>query len=272
MITSLPSLFEAALTAILEANAEILRIYDQELMSVNYKADESPVTQADIISSGIICRHLLKTGIPIICEETKTEAYSVRKSWPYFWLVDPLDGTKEFISRNGEFTVNIALVHDQTPVLGLISIPAQGLLYWGDMLTGAYKIHIDEIRNINYKKLTSQAEKLPLPSSNHQTLRVMVSRSHLDEQTIQYIQELKDNHQEVECVAAGSSLKFCYIAEGKADMYLRYSPTMEWDTAAGHAICIASGAKMAHLPSGNAFQYNKQRLINDGFMVHRNKV
>lgn len=270
MTTRLPLLFETALAAILEANNEILRIYDQNQLTVNYKTDESPVTQADLSASAIICSHLQKTDIPIVCEETKLETYNVRKLWKSFWLVDPLDGTKEFISRNGEFTVNIALIQDSMPMLGLISIPAQGILYWGDMINGAHKIDIKDIHAIDYEMLRNQAQKLPCLPTNPDELRIMVSRSHLDELTVQYLNTLKNSDRKVECVAAGSSLKFCYIAEGKADLYLRYSPTMEWDTAAGHAICLASGADMVKLPSKDAFHYNKESLINEGFMVYRN--
>ena len=268
MTTQLSFLFETALSAILEANAEIMKIYDQNQLDVTYKSDESPVTRADIKSSELICKHLEKTGLPIICEETKIEDYSIRKSWEYFWLVDPLDGTKEFISRNGEFTVNIALIHLKKTVLGLLSIPAKGLLYWGDGQNGAFKIKIQDIDQIDYNYLCQKAIILPV-LKKQDSIRVMVSRSHLDNETLLYIQKLKTKHKNVECISAGSSLKFCYIAEGEAEFYLRFSPTMEWDTAAGHAIIAASGANMVRLPSKSAFYYNKKSLKNGGFIVSR---
>ena len=268
MTTQIPFLFETALTAILEASAEIMKIYGQNQFDITYKPDESPVTVADIKSSKIICDYLVKTGLPIICEEIASVDYNKRKNWEYFWLVDPLDGTKEFISRNGEFTVNIALIHQRTPILGLITIPVKGLLYWGEVKTGAYRIDIPEVDQINYLYLQEKATKLPILDKSD-SLRVAVSRSHLDDKTLHYIEKLKDQHKKVECISAGSSLKFCYIAEGKADIYLRFSPTMEWDTAAGQAIVESAGVSMVKLPSKSAFDYNKRSLKNSGFIVSR---
>ena len=262
-------LFESALKAILEANAGILKIYEhKQQLDIGYKNDKSPVTQADKISSDIICKILSETGIPVICEETGQESYTIRKSWKYFWLVDPLDGTKEFIKRNGEFTVNIALIQSKTPVMGLISIPVKGLLYWGDIHHGAFKIKIDDIKHTNYNNLLNQAKKLPV-HKKPDALRVMVSRSHMDNKTLAFLADLKTKHKTVKTIAAGSSLKFCYLAEGKADIYVRYSPTMEWDTAAGHAIVLASGAKIKNLPGMPNLSYNKKNLRNKGFIVYR---
>lgn len=266
--TQISYLFEFALTAIVKASAEVLSIYEQNSLEVNYKKDKSPITEADKISSDIIRSTLAETGIPIIDEETQLEDFSLRKSWPYFWLVDPLDGTKEFIKRNGEFTVNIALVHSKTPIMGLISIPVKGLLYWGDHRNGAYKIKIANVKDLDYKKLLAQGQKLPVTSKTD-TLRVMVSRSHIEEQTLTYIEKLKCQHANITTIEAGSSLKFCYVAEGKADIYVRYSPTMEWDTAAGHAIVLASGANISKAPSGGKMLYNKKTLKNKGFIVFR---
>lgn len=268
MTTQIPFLFEKALTGILEASAEIMQIYGQSEFDITYKQDESPVTKADLKSSAIICNHLVKTGIPIICEEIEQEDYSKRKHWEYFWLVDPLDGTKEFISRNGEFTVNIALIHKQTPVLGLITIPAKGLLYWGDILTGAYRCNLAEVDRTDYRTLSQKATKLNLTKQSD-NLKIAVSRSHLDDKTLDYIEEMRKEYKEVECISAGSSLKFCYIAEGAADVYLRFSPTMEWDTAAGQAIAEAAGAKMVTLPEKSTFYYNKEDFKNSGFIVSR---
>lgn len=265
----LTDLFETALTAILKASAEIMKIYGENQLNITLKKDASPVTQADLKSSDIICSYLEKTGIPIICEETASTAYHIRKNWEYFWLVDPLDGTKEFISRNGEFTVNIALVHNRKPILGLIAIPAQKLLYWGSPELGAYKIDFASIEVVNYKSVTDKATLLPC-SGKSQNMRVVVSRSHLDNDTLQYLRKLEQQGNHVEQISVGSALKFCYIAEGKANVYLRHSPTMEWDTAAGQAITEASGAKMTKLPIKKAFLYNKKKLINQGFIVSRN--
>lgn len=266
MTTQLPHLFNTALSAILEASAETMKIYNQNQVEVSYKSDESPVTQADLKSSSIIIEYLEKTGIPIICEETKIEDYGIRNQWDYLWLVDPLDGTKEFISRNGEFTVNIALIEKRRPILGLITIPAIGLLYWGDNMNGAYKATIAQIIQMDYQSLIHEATKLPIASESG-VINIVASRSHLDPETKQTINQLESKYPNVKCVNAGSSLKFCYIAEGKANLYFRFSTTMEWDTAAGQAIIEASGAKMTELPSGNPFVYNKEDLRNNGFCV-----
>lgn len=267
----LPDLFETALTAILKASAEIMKIYGENQLNITLKKDASPVTQADLKSSDIICTHLEKTGIPIICEETASTAYHIRKKWEYFWLVDPLDGTKEFISRNGEFTVNIALISNRKPILGLISVPAQGLLYWGIQEMGAYKIDFSSIEETNYKSVKDRATVLPCFDKGPNT-RVVVSRSHLDENTLKYLKNLAEKGMCVEQISVGSALKFCYIAEGKADIYLRYSPTMEWDTAAGQAITEASGAQMTKFPYRKVFLYNKKKLVNQGFIVSRNPL
>ncbi|HEY4789329.1 MAG TPA: 3'(2'),5'-bisphosphate nucleotidase CysQ [Bacteroidales bacterium] len=263
-------LFETALLAILEATREIARIYKKGHVHVVFKSDQSPVTQADKISSDIISKHLIKTGIPVICEEKGLKDYAERKTWDHFWLVDPLDGTKEFIKRNGQFTINIALVQANKPILGLISIPTKDLLYWGDYQHGAFKIKIRKIRETSYPKLIEKAIQLP-KKCKHGKLTIMVSRSHLDDQTLRYIDILKLKGLHVKTKTAGSALKFCYIAEGKADLYLRFSPTMEWDTAAGHAIVEASGANISSLPSYNLFAYNKPDLRNNGFIVYKDE-
>lgn len=266
MTVQIPSLFETAVAAILEASTEILKIYNENHFDIDYKADESPVTLADLRSSNIICNYLNRTKIPVICEELALVDYQVRKNWEYFWLVDPLDGTKEFISHNGEFTVNIALIRGGTPILGLITIPAQGLLYWGVVGQGAYKIKLSAIEDTRYSGLMEKATRVSV-RENGEEIRVAVSRSHLDNETKDFIERLKKEHLQTSSVQVGSSIKFCYIAEGKADLYLRYSPTMEWDTAAGQAIAESAGAKMVVLPSHASFHYNKEKLENPDFMV-----
>lgn len=259
---------ENAVTAILRASTAVMAIYrNKEDFTIAYKTDQSPVTRADIVSSDIIYGYLEKTGLPVICEERGKTDYEERKNWEWFWLVDPLDGTKEFIKRNGEFTLNIALVHHQVPVLGVIAIPAQNYLYWGLVNNGSYKIPMLGLNEPDYATLLSQSEKISVQKKRQNTLRIMVSRSHLEEQTLQYIEKMRTHFPKIKKIQAGSSLKFCYIAEGKADVYLRFSPTMEWDTAAGHAIVIAAGAEMRCLPSQKEFLYNKEELVNEGFIV-----
>ncbi|MDP4207845.1 MAG: 3'(2'),5'-bisphosphate nucleotidase CysQ [Bacteroidota bacterium] len=265
---NLDLLFETAVNAIVEASEAIMDIYRHSDHGIQYKPDDSPVTKADLEASAIIFRHLEKTGIPIICEEREHYNYDTRKNWKYFWLVDPLDGTKEFIKKNDEFTVNIALIEEDTPIMGLISIPALNSLYWGIKHSGSFKCKLSKFHTLSIHEITKVAVKLPVEKPGER-LRIMISRSHPDPETQKFIDNLKAEHPGLETSSAGSSLKFCYIAEGKADLYLRFSPTMEWDTAAGQAIVEAAGVKMVTLPAQTKFVYNKPELKNPGFMVTR---
>ena len=263
---NIKQLFEIAFEGICMASEKVLEIYETNQLSISYKADESPVTQADIASSDIICKILEQSGLPIICEEITEMTYLKRKSLQYFWLVDPLDGTKEFISRNGEFTINIALIENNRPILGLIAIPTQNILYFGGMDLNAYRINLSNRNNFDFETAILSADILKV-SINPEKIRIVVSRSHLDEKTKTFILKLQNTYPNIETISAGSALKFCRIAEGKAEIYLRFSPTMEWDTAAGQAIVEASGAVMVSLPDYNCFQYNKPILRNGGFLV-----
>ena len=259
-------LFNLAFEAICLANDKVLTIYQKSQFQISYKSDKSPVTQADIASSDIICKFLNQSRIPVICEETTEIPYQKRRSFPYFWLVDPLDGTKEFISRNGEFTVNIALIENNLPILGLIAIPTQNLLYFGGENLKPFRMNFSDRETFDYDTETLSAEPLSVSKKND-PVRVMVSRSHLDDQTKIFLAELQKNYPSIQTVSAGSSLKFCRIAEGEAEVYLRFSPTMEWDTAAGQAIAESSGAQMVSLPDYGVFAYNKPVLRNGGFLL-----
>ncbi|MBU0581504.1 MAG: 3'(2'),5'-bisphosphate nucleotidase CysQ [Candidatus Margulisbacteria bacterium] len=240
------------------AGKEIMNIYGQEFQ-VEFKEDKSPLTEADRKSNEIINYGLKKIDqqIPILSEENKNISYTNRENWQYFWLVDPLDGTKEFIKKNGEFTVNIALIYERKPILGVVYIPAKDIIYYAQEGLGSYKQNGDNAPS----RILSQKRT----EKDH--LKVIASRSHLTQEVEEYVEEKKKEYQHVEFVSAGSSLKFCYVAEGKADVYPRLAPTMEWDTAAGQAIATFAGRKVYNYHTGEELFYNKKNLLNDWFVV-----
>lgn len=235
-----------------KAGEKILQIYGNEF-SVSYKEDKSPLTIADQKSNDIIESYLLKTKIPILSEEGKLTEYKDRKNWKLLWIVDPLDGTKEFVKRNGEFTVNIALVKNGKPILGVIFVPVKGWLYYGSS-NGSF-------REINEKKV-----KLPLDNKST-NFKVVGSRSHQSPETKEYFEDIRKRKKNVEIVSMGSSLKICLVAEGSADVYPRFAPTMEWDTAAGHAIANYAGKKLIDLKTKIEMTYNRPILTNNWFIV-----
>lgn len=259
-----------AIEASLKAGKEILEIYERDDFEIQLKNDKSPLTYADRKSNQTIEYLLKDSGMPILSEEGKHINYEIRKEWDTFWLIDPLDGTKEFIKRNGEFTVNIALIHQNTPILGVIYIPVLKALYFATLELGAYKIkNIDhQILNekASLKALIDRADKLPYPSSNGE-FTVVGSRSHLSEETKEFTEKLQSKFGEINIVSSGSSLKICLVAEGKANIYPRFSPTMEWDTGAGHAIALAAGCEVKEADGTTDLQYNKENLTNPWFMV-----
>ena len=241
-----------------EAGERILDIYDKEELFVEYKEDASPLTQADKASHDLIVGRLkaLTPDIPILSEEDVVP-YEKRKDWKVFWLVDPLDGTKEFIKRNGEFTVNIALIEDKAPVMGVIGVPVSGDMYYAVKGEGAFKI-------------TKDGKKVPIHVIREQhkdKVTVVASRSHKTKELEEYVEGLKKRYKSVEYISAGSSLKFCLIAEGKAHIYPRLGPTMEWDTAAGQVLAERAVAVVISAGSREALQYNKRELLNPSFMV-----
>jgi 3'(2'), 5'-bisphosphate nucleotidase len=237
-----------------EAGSAIMQVYKQDF-EVEYKQDNSPLTLADTKANDIIkdgLNHLL-VSLPILSEEGKEISYEDRKHWEYFWLVDPLDGTKEFVKKNGEFTVNIALIYKDTPVLGVVYSPALDVCYWAKQGEGAFK----------------DRKSLPLKTADQRnTYKVVASRSHMSDDTQAFINAI-DTDKEKELISIGSSLKICLVAEGEADIYPRLGPTMEWDTAAAHAIICESGFS---LMSYNGFTYsehlyNKKKILNSWFVV-----
>lgn len=234
------------------AGAAIMQIYDAGF-AVERKEDNSPLTLADLESQRIIIEGLteLTPDIPVLSEESAQAPWNERRSWRELWVVDPLDGTREFVKRNGEFTVNIALVVEHEPVLGLVAAPALGLLYWGASGLGAFS------RN------GSTAQSAIHVSAPQTPLRVVGSRSHASPDTAAYLTRLKSHVM----TGIGSSLKFCLVAEGKADLYPRFGPTSEWDTAAGQALLEAAGGHVTRL-DGHRLRYNcRESVINGDFLA-----
>ena len=259
-----------------EASDAILNIYEnEEDFEVEHKADDSPLTKADKASHEIISEGLQKITptIPILSEESAEIEYSERRKWNEFWLVDPLDGTKEFIKRNGEFTVNIAKIKSGESVLGIIYIPVQKLIYFAEKGKGAYVLHWSpEFEDMEAEEIREKARKLDCEDNNEfENIKVVASRSHLSEETREYVEQLKSEYSNVELVSAGSSLKFTLVAEGKAQVYPRFAPTMEWDTAAGQCIAEEAGASVINKETGEKLVYNKENLLNPYFIVESRK-
>jgi 3'(2'), 5'-bisphosphate nucleotidase len=253
----LPALASALMPVAASAGAAIMRVYQDEGFAVQRKEDNSPLTLADLESQRVIIEGLtrLTPDIPILSEESAQAPWSERRAWRELWVVDPLDGTREFVKRNGEFTVNIALVQEHEPVLGIVSAPALGLLYWGARGTGAFSRH-------------RGATQRPIAvSPPHSPIRVIGSRSHMSPQTADYLARLGPH----EMSAIGSSLKFCWVAEGRAELYPRFGPTSEWDTAAGQALLEAAGGHVTRL-DGHRLRYNcRESLINGDFLAYSDR-
>ena len=260
-----------AIRAALAAGRKIMDVYTdpKQDFGIERKADNSPLTLADKAAHRCITKYLETTELPILSEEGRLEAYEKRREWDAFWLVDPLDGTKEFIKKNGEFTVNIALVLNGRPHLGVIYVPAHRVLYYGDPLLGAYKItDIEEWKEGDtLPQLIERSQRLPLPQRDKESFVVVASRSHLSSETQEFIDRAKTEHPHVETISSGSSLKICLVAEGTADVYPRFAPTMEWDTAAGHAIACCAGRQVFQAGTETPLEYNKKDLHNPWFLV-----
>jgi 3'(2'), 5'-bisphosphate nucleotidase len=237
-----------------EAGKVIMQVYKQDF-EVEYKQDSSPLTLADKKANDIIEDGLNKLSVnfPILSEEGKEIPYEDRKHWEYFWLIDPLDGTKEFVKRNGEFTVNIALIYKDTPVLGVVYAPALDICYWAKQDKGAFK----------------DGQMLPLKTKEQRKrYTIVASRSHMSNETQAFIDAI-DTNKEKELISIGSSLKICFVAEGEADIYPRLGPTMEWDTGAAHVIVNEAGfsLKKYHNLLYKKHRYNKNKLLNNWFVV-----
>lgn len=247
-----------------DAGTAIMRVYARDFR-VRRKADNSPLTEADSIAHRIIADALEAEdpGIPILSEESSELApYTVRRAWTRYWLVDPLDGTKEFVKRNGQFTVNIALVENGCPIAGVVYAPARDWMYWGSVGSGAFKS-------------VGGGEPVPIrcatvPQSG--ALRVVGSNSHLSAETREYLDALRSRYSDVSFVSMGSSLKICLVADGSAELYPRLAPTMEWDTAAAHAVLAAAGGRILDQGTGDDLRYNKDNLLNGWFVAEGKRL
>ena len=258
-------LLNIAITAALEAGKVILEIYHSGEFNVELKGDNSPLTKADKASHNVIMSFLTQTNIPVLSEEGKKIPFEERKDWRQLWIVDPIDGTKEFIKRNGEFTVNIALINNQKMLIGVIFVPVTGELYFSNKEIGAFKTVVN-LENFDLYTITSEADKLPLQRKDNM-FTIVASRSHMNRETEKYVKEMRDVHGEVNLISKGSSLKLCMVAEGTANCYPRFAPTMEWDTAAGQAICEHAGFKVIDWTTKENMLYNREQLMNNWFLV-----
>jgi 3'(2'), 5'-bisphosphate nucleotidase len=266
------NLLRSAIIAAIKAADEILKIYDTDFY-IETKSDNTPVTNADKAASNCIIQLLGHTKIPVLSEEGEHFSYSERKNWKHIWIVDPLDGTKEFIKRNGEFTVNIALVENNQSVIGVIYSPVFKFLYFAVKGMGSFRtsehyiISEFEKSKFDIDQLLSASEKLPrmiYPS----TYTIIASRSHLSKEVSARISNAKYKTGSVEVINTGSSIKFCRVAEGAAHEYPRYGNTMEWDTAAGQCIVEQSGGAVIDLSTGKPIAYNREQLLNNNFIVY----
>ena len=258
-------LLHTAITSALEAGKAILEIYHSGEFDVELKGDHSPLTRADTASHDVIMPYLETTGIPVLSEEGRDIPYNERKLWKQLWIVDPIDGTKEFIKRNGEFTVNIALIENNRPLMGVIFVPVTGDLYFSSKEVGSYKVDVD-LNDYDVEFLIAKANKLPLQREDN-TFTIVASRSHMSAETEGYIKQMRDIHGQVKLISKGSSLKLCMVAQGTANCYPRFAPTMEWDTAAGQAICEHAGVKVIDWETKKNMLYNREELLNNWFLV-----
>ena len=282
------------LTAIhgaLEAGKAILQVYRSDF-NVEIKVDKSPLTLADKRSHEIIIKRLSKFGIPILSEEGKDFPYAERKKWDTYGLIDPLDGTKEFVKKNGEFTVNIALIRRRKPAGGVVFVPDKGTLYFALNEVGSFKADSSDLVEVLdagfvasftgptlsgengqldgiLDKIIDRSARLPVVSAPDQPFTIIGSRSHSSPELEEFVEAKRQEYRDVKLISAGSSLKFCLVAEGKADIYPRTGPTMEWDTAAGQAIVENAGGRVFQFNSREPLIYNKESLLNPWFVVLR---
>lgn len=258
-------LMDIAINAALLAGVKIMEVYASGDFGTTQKEDFSPITMADQHAHQIIASVLESTGLPLLSEEGIHLSYESRKHWKTFWMVDPLDGTKEFINRNGEFTVNIALIKENSPVAGIIYAPVSHELHVGIVGEGSWKI-VNPQPDCTMDQVSRFGVSLPL-NRKKRPFTVAVSRSHLSQKTAACLEDFRILHPDMQIIRIGSSLKFCLIAEGLADCYPRFGPIMEWDTAAGHALMKAVGKNVFSIDQNKEIRYNKENLLNPSFIV-----
>ena len=260
---------KTSIKAALDAGKAILKVYNEDF-KVEIKSDLSPVTLADKQAHEIILSELSIFDLPILSEEGLITEYNQRKNWKTFFLIDPLDGTKEFINKNNDFTVNIALIKNGVPISGVIFTPATNELFFAAENIGSYKISDATLINheMSFNEIIELSLKLPL-NTNNKKFTVVSSRSHINLETESFINKIKEEKGDIEIISRGSSLKLCMIAEGIANIYPRYGRTMEWDIAAGNAIVKYSGGKVINAETGKEIIYNKPDLSNPFFIASR---
>lgn len=265
----LPEQFNAAV----RAGAAIMKIYKKrDDYAISLKSDHTPITIADRLAHNTIKESLGRTRIPILSEEGREMRYEERCNWELFWLVDPLDGTVEFIKGNNEFTVNIALMENNVCISAVIYVPFHHKMYIAERGHGAWVMHDvapDSEATYSYQDIHGALQSLPLADNHHDNFRVAVSRSHQTPETHQHIDQLRIEHSDLEIVEQGSSYKFCLLAEGTVDYYIRTTTTSEWDTAAGELILHEAGGTTYIYPSGEPLTYNKELLDNPWFVARR---
>lgn len=256
---------ELAIITALKAGEAIMEIYNSQDFEVELKSDDSPLTKADKAAHEIIVSCLASSSLPILSEESSNIPFAERKNWNRFWMVDPIDGTKEFIKRNGEFTVNIALIENQKPIIGVVYAPALKDLYFAEEGAGSFKMEdILSIEDIH------KSERIDLTQSTYpEIFTLVVSKSHMNEQTQQFVDEKEKEFGEIAAASFGSSLKICKVAEGSAHCYPRFGPTMEWDTAAAHAVAVYAYTSITKAHEKLTLEYNKENLLNPYFIVER---
>jgi 3'(2'), 5'-bisphosphate nucleotidase len=257
---NISALTDVAIQAAIKAGNEILDVYYHFDFGVEFKSDNSPLTIADKRAHDVIFGILSETQLPVLSEEGSSISYDERKTWKLFWLVDPLDGTKEFIKRNDEFTVNIALIEGNSPIAGVVYVPVTKELFWGNS-AGSFKAIAE-----NETGLLKNIQQMP-SVLNKEIFVVAGSKSHMNTETEKYIQSLDTKGKPIEIKSKGSALKICMVADGVADIYPRLAPTMEWDTAAGHAIVKFTGKEIVQFENNKPLLYNKQNLLNPWFVV-----
>ena len=263
-------LLAVAIESAKKAGIEVAKHYKSGDYTSEMKADNSPVTSADLASNDVLMQELsrLTPDIPVISEEVGTLPLAERKKWSRYWLLDPIDGTGEFIKGSGDFAVNIALVENRKPTLGVIYAPFLKVLYVGDVKKKeAFKVFVDNFKDFTIDNIRKNFKPIRPDDSSKNSVKVVGSRSHMNKETEEFIEKLNKTGYDTSIVSKGSSLKFCLVAEGAANVYPRFAPTMEWDTAAGQAICNAVGIDVISQETNKPLEYNKENLLNPWFLV-----
>ncbi|MDR2651173.1 MAG: 3'(2'),5'-bisphosphate nucleotidase CysQ [Prevotellaceae bacterium] len=269
---SMKMLFTSAINAAIRAGAKIMEVYESGDLHIKAKSDLTPLTLADTLAHDEIKSNLALTRIPVISEEGRSIAYDERSSWDLFWMVDPLDGTDEFINRTRDFTVNIALIQNGYPTIGIVYAPAYKRIYFAAKERGSYRkdnIIPDINAQFDYEDVIENSTKLPVHNTNNNNLIVVTSRLHISPDTSDYVNELRKKYPNITVIRRGSSLKMCMLAVGKADIYPRFDITWEWDTAASQIIAEEAGFAVSSVEDGTRLSYNKENMQNPWFVCKK---